>query len=115
MDNFLPIIYNIKLKFLEVDMENKTNEELVTLIYANENVEIAFMQLVKNLRPIMIKIGCKHLSKLPFYEIGDYVQEGSLFYGRCCKNVYMMVERSFLVYFTRRLLLNASTYIEITY
>ena len=45
-------------------MKNKTNEELVALIHANENVEIAFMQLVKNLRSAMIKIGRKHLSKL---------------------------------------------------
>ena len=59
-------------------MENKTNEELVALIYANENVEIAFMQLVKNLRSAMIKIGRKHLSKLYIYETDDYIQEGSL-------------------------------------
>jgi len=101
MDNFLPIIYNIKLKFLEVDMENKTNEELVTLIYANENVEIAFMQLVKNLRPIMIKIGCKHLSKLPFYEIGDYVQEGSLFlWSLLQKRVYDGRAKLFSLFYT---------------
>lgn len=59
-------------------MENRTNEELVALIYADKDVVQAFMQLVKNLRPIMIKIGRKHLSKLYIYETDDYIQEGSL-------------------------------------
>lgn len=59
-------------------METKTNEELVGMIYADKDVEIAFMQLVDNLRPIMIKIGRKHLSKLYIYETDDYIQEGSL-------------------------------------
>ena len=58
-------------------MENRTNEELVALIYADKDVDQAFMQLVKNLRPIMIKIGRKHLSKLYIYETDDYIQLGT--------------------------------------
>lgn len=101
MDNFLPIIYNIKLKFLEVDMKNKTNEELVALIHANENVEIAFMQLVKNLRSAMIKIGRKHLSKLYIYETDDYIQEGSLvLWTLLKKRVYDGRAKFFSLFFT---------------
>lgn len=59
-------------------MQDKSNEELVFLIYEGYQSEDAFAQLIKNLSPMMIKIGQEHLNKLHFYDIDDYVQEGSI-------------------------------------
>lgn len=59
-------------------MEHKSNEELVFLIYEENQSEDAFAQLIKNLTPMMVKIGREHLSKLHFYDIDDYIQEGSI-------------------------------------
>lgn len=101
MDKLLSMIYNIKLKLLEVDMENRTNEELVALIYADKDVDQAFMLLVKNLRPIMIKIGRKHLSKLYIYETDDYIQEGSLvLWSLLKKRVYDGRAKFFSLFYT---------------
>ena len=55
-----------------------SNEELVRQIYSQEQIESAFQQLIINLRPMMIKLGRKHLSKIPIYDLDDYVQEGSI-------------------------------------
>lgn len=55
-----------------------SNEELVRQIYEQENAEKAFQQLIVNLRPMMIKIGRIHLSKIPIYDLDDYIQEGSI-------------------------------------
>lgn len=55
-----------------------SNEELVRRIYSQEQAESAFQQLIINLRPMMIKIGRIHLSKIPIYDLDDYVQEGSI-------------------------------------
>jgi len=63
-------------------MENKTNEELIFLIYEDNHSEDAFAQLIKNLTPMMVKIGRKHLAKLHFYEDDDYIQEGSFLLWR---------------------------------
>lgn len=61
------------LFFQEENMEHKSNEELIFLIYEENQSEDAFAQLIKNLTPMMIKIGREHLSKLHFYDIDDYV------------------------------------------
>jgi hypothetical protein len=66
------------LFFQEENMQHKSNEDLVFLIYEGNQSEDAFAQLIKNLTPMMIKIGREHLSKLHFYDIDDYVQEGSI-------------------------------------
>lgn len=82
-------------------MENRTNEELVALIYADKDVDQAFMLLVKNLRPIMIKIGRKHLSKLYIYETDDYIQEGSLvLWSLLKKRVYDGRAKFFSLFYT---------------
>ena len=82
-------------------METRTNEELVGMIYADKDVEIAFMQLVNNLRPIMIKIGRKHLSKLYIYETDDYIQEGSLvLWSLLKKRVYDGRAKFFSLFYT---------------
>lgn len=65
--------YPAKLK-----MTDKTNEELLEIIYGQENVNAALVQLIYNLRPMMIKIGREHLRKVPIYDKDDYIQEGSL-------------------------------------
>ena len=59
-------------------MTDKTNEELLQIIYDQRETDEAFLQLIHNLRPMMIKIGRKHLSKIPIYDIDDYVQEGAI-------------------------------------
>lgn len=61
-----------------MEFEVKSNEELISLIYAGDQSEHAFGRLIKNLTPMMFKIGRKHLDKLHFYEDDDYVQEGSI-------------------------------------
>ena len=66
------------MRFGTVYMENKSNEELIVLIYAGNQSEDAFAMLIKNLTPMMVKIGRKHLGKLHFYEDDDYIQEGSM-------------------------------------
>lgn len=63
---------------IEKDTNVTSNEELVSQIYSQEQVERAFQQLISNLRPMMIKIGKKHLSKIPIFDLDDYVQEGSI-------------------------------------
>lgn len=63
---------------IEKDTNVTSNEELVSQIYSQEQVERAFQQLIHNLRPMMITIGRKHLSKIPIYDLDDYVQEGSI-------------------------------------
>lgn len=55
-----------------------SNEELVRQIYEQDHPEKAFQQLIINLRPMMIKIGRIHLSKIPIYDLDDYIQEGSI-------------------------------------
>ena len=59
-------------------MTEKTNEQLLLMIYDQDNEEKALLQLIHNLRPMMIKIGRKHLSKIPIYDTDDYVQEGTI-------------------------------------
>ena len=59
-------------------MYTKTNEELILWIYAENQIENAFEQLIKNLTPMMVKIGRWHLGKLHFYDTEDYIQEGSV-------------------------------------
>mgnify|MGYP003314980812 CR=1 FL=1 len=59
-------------------MKDKTNEELIFLIYEGDQSENAFAQLIKNLTPMMIKIGREHLGKLPLYDNDDYIQEGAI-------------------------------------
>lgn len=59
-------------------MIEKTNEQLLMKIYNHDNEEKALLQLIQNLRPMMIKIGRKHLSKIPIYDTDDYVQEGAI-------------------------------------
>lgn len=82
-------------------METKTNEELVGMIYVDKDVDLAFMQLIKNLRPAMIKIGRKHLSKLHIYEIDDYIQEGSLvLWSLLKKRVYDGRAKFFNLFYT---------------
>ena len=82
-------------------METKTNEELVGMIYADKDVALAFMQLIKNLRPVMIKIGHKHLSKLYIYETDDCVQEGSLvLWSLLKKRVYDGRAKFFSLFYT---------------
>lgn len=66
------------MRFGTVYMENKSNEELIVLIYADNQSEDAFARLIKNLTPMMVKIGRKHLDKLHFYDDDDYIQEGSM-------------------------------------
>ena len=43
-------------------MENLSNEELVSLIYEDDSSEDLLRRLIKNLTPMMVKIGKKHLS-----------------------------------------------------
>ena len=69
-------------------MQDKTNEELVALIHEQKNPDEAFAQLIQNLRPMMIKIGRIHLSKIPIYDIDDYVQEGSIVLWSLVSSVY---------------------------
>ena len=59
-------------------MTDKTNEELLEIIYDQENAEAALVQLIYNLRPMLLKIGREHLRKIPIYDKDDYIQEGSL-------------------------------------
>lgn len=70
----------------EKDTNVTSNEELVRQIYVQEQVERAFQQLILNLRPMMIKIGRKHLSKIPIYDLDDYVQEGSIILWQLMKS-----------------------------
>ena len=59
-------------------MENLSNEELVSLIYEDDSIEDLLRRLIKNLTPMMVKIGKKHLSKLYLYDVDDYIQEGTV-------------------------------------
>ena len=59
-------------------MENLSNEELVSLIYEDDSSEDLLGRLIKNLTPMMVKIGKKHLSKLYLYDVDDYIQEGTV-------------------------------------
>lgn len=59
-------------------MSEKTNEELVAMVCTQDKPDTALAQLIENLRPMMIKIGRYHLSKIPLYDTDDYVQEGSI-------------------------------------
>ena len=59
-------------------MENLSNEELVFLIYEDDSSEDLLGRLIKNLTPMMVKIGKKHLSKLYLYDVDDYIQEGRI-------------------------------------
>lgn len=45
---------------------------------SGENDNAALEQLIKNLTPMMVSIGRKHLSKVPLYETEDYIQEGCI-------------------------------------
>ena len=59
-------------------MTSKTNEELLEVIYGQDRADEALIQLINNLRPMMLKIGRIHLTKIPIYDRDDYVQEGSV-------------------------------------
>lgn len=59
-------------------MHNKSNEELIALIDSDNSSSAALAQLIKNLSPMMVKIGRQHLASLHFYETEDYIQEGSI-------------------------------------
>ena len=59
-------------------MTDMSNEDLLERIYLRQQWEQAFQQLIHNLQPMMVKIGKKHLSKVPIYDTDDYIQEGSL-------------------------------------
>ncbi|MCH5314562.1 MAG: hypothetical protein J1E81_01515 [Eubacterium sp.] len=59
-------------------MNTISNEDLLKRIYSQEQAEKAFQQLIINLRPMMIKIGKEHLSKIAIYDLDDYIQESSI-------------------------------------
>ena len=59
-------------------MNSLTNEQLVDLLYADSQNDVALGQLINNLRPMMILLGKKHLSKIPIFDIEDYIQEGTI-------------------------------------
>lgn len=59
-------------------MDTKTNEELLEMYSSGENADNALQQLIKNLTPMMLSIGRKHLAKVPFYDSDDYIQEGCI-------------------------------------
>lgn len=69
-------------------MNEKTNEELVALICTQDRPDVALAQLIKNLSPMMIKIGRLHLSKIPIYDTDDYLQEGSIVLWSLIKSGY---------------------------
>lgn len=75
------------------------NEELVRQIYAQEQAEKAFRQLISNLRPMMIKIGKEHLSKIPIYDLDDYVQEGSIVLWQLVESKKFNWESNFSTFF----------------
>ena len=59
-------------------MTDISNEDLLERIYLRQQWEQAFQLLIQNLRPMMVKIGKQHLSKVPIYDVDDYIQEGSI-------------------------------------
>ena len=70
-------------------MERKTNEELYTLCTESADLNEPLEQLIKNLTPMMVSIGRKHLERLNAYEPEDYIQEGSItLWGLIEKNAY---------------------------
>ena len=76
-----------------------SNEELVRQIYSQQQAEKAFRQLIKNLRPMMIKIGRKHLSKVPIYDLDDYIQEGSIVLWKIVQSKKYNWKGNFSTYF----------------
>jgi len=56
------------------NMTDISNEDLLKRIYLRQQWEQAFRQLIHNLQPMMVKIGKKHLSKVPIYDTDDYRQ-----------------------------------------
>lgn len=62
----------------EATMEKLTNEELYNLCMNGDHLDDALAQLIKNLTPMMIRIGSKHLASIHLYETEDYIQEGSI-------------------------------------
>ena len=59
---------------------NLTNEELVDRISAGE--EIAYEQLFRNLRPVILHEAAMYLNKMETYSLEDLVQEGNTSPGR---------------------------------
>ena len=77
-------------------MENISNEELIALIYEDIESEILLERLIKNLTPMMVKIGRKHLSKLYHYDIDDYIQEGAIVLWKLIKSRKYDGKRKFI-------------------
>lgn len=56
---------------------DKSNEELYSLYHSGGYADETLSQLIRNLTPMMIFIGQKHLRKISIYDESDYIQEGS--------------------------------------
>ena len=59
---------------------NLTNEELVDRISAGE--EIAYEQLFRNPRPVILHEAAMYMNKMETYSLEDLVQEGNTSTGR---------------------------------
>lgn len=59
-------------------LHERTNEELISMIWHGECIDAAYSQLFLNLRPMICKIAYKHLRPIPIYDEDDYFQEGCL-------------------------------------
>lgn len=61
-----------------MDISEIPNEELIKMVVAGEADDRVWLQLQKNFRPMMCKIGFKYLAKLPLYDEDDIIQEGMI-------------------------------------